>query len=161
MQERNTVNGEERTMKARDIMTAHPSVITPTDTVTRAAQMMLERNVGMLPVIENLVSRRLKGVLTDRDIVVRCVAAGHESGCLVRDHMTTRDLCWVVLDEPVNNAVIRMKQHRVRRLCVVSESGALVGVITLADLATRLKPGHVKTVTELERQEPVLAAFAH
>jgi CBS domain-containing protein len=148
-------------MKARDIMTAHPSVITPTDTIIRAAQMMLERNVGMLPVIEDLVSRRLKGVLTDRDIVVRCVAARHESGCLVRDHMTSRDLCWVVLDEPVNNAIIRMKQHRVRRLCVVSESGGLVGVITLADLATRLKPGDAKTVTELERRDSLLSTFAN
>jgi CBS domain-containing protein len=147
-------------MKARDIMTAHPSVIMPTDSITRAAQMMLERNVGMLPVIDDLLSRRLKGVLTDRDIVIRCVAAGHEPGCLVRDHMTSRDLCWVVLDESIDNAVRRMKQHRVRRLCVVSETGGVVGVITLADLATRLKPEEARAVTGLERRDSVTSAFA-
>jgi CBS domain-containing protein len=64
--------------------------------------------------------------------------------------MTARDLCWVTLDEPVSEAVVRMKQHRVRRICVVSEGGRLAGVITLADLATRLKPVDAKSVAEFE-----------
>ena len=123
--------------------------------------MMRERNVGMLPVIEDLLSRRLKGVLTDRDIVLRCVASGHGAGCLVRDHMTSRDLCSVQPDEPVSEAMLRMTQHRVRRLCVVSVDGRLVGVITLADLAARLKPNDAQSVADLAGRDAAIHSFAH
>ena len=89
-------------MKARDVMTAHPSVVTPDDTIRTAAQVMRDRHVGTLPVIDNLRDRQLKGIITDRDIVIRCLAAGHGADCTVKEHMTSRHLTTARLDDEVS-----------------------------------------------------------
>jgi CBS domain-containing protein len=134
-------------MKARDIMTRHPSVVTPSDTLDRAAQLMKDRHIGMLPVVDDLLGRHLQGILTDRDIVTRCVATGHDPASLVRDHMTSHDLGWVAMDDDVTEVVTKMNQHHIRRIPVLADGGRLAGVIALADLATRLEPG-------MERRRP-------
>jgi CBS domain-containing protein len=137
-------------MKARDIMTTHPSVLTPDDTVARAAQLMRDRRIGMLPIIDNLRDLRLLGVLTDRDIVVRCTARGHDHACRVGDHMTRQDIATVDLDAGIGEIVARMEQRTVRRLPVLDAKARLTGIITLADLATRLRPAAPLLVEEVE-----------
>jgi CBS domain-containing protein len=127
-------------MKARDIMTRHPSVVTPSDTLDRAAQLMKDRHVGMLPVVDDLLGRHLQGILTDRDIVTRCVATGHDPASLVKDHMTSHDLGWVTVDDDLTEVVTKMNQHHIRRIPVLADGGRLAGVIALADLAARLEP---------------------
>ncbi len=64
-------------MKAQDIMTRNPDVLTPDEPVSRAAQLMRDRNVGIVPVVEDKSSMKLCGVITDRDIAIRHVAEGH------------------------------------------------------------------------------------
>jgi len=138
-------------------MTAHPSVITPDETVLRAAELMRDRHVGMLPVIDNLTDRRLLGVLTDRDIVVRCIAAGHDMHCLIRDHMSARRLTTVHLDDDVESVAHRMRRDHLRRIPVVDHDDRVTGIVAVIDIATRLVPADALLIEGLERDATAVA----
>lgn len=127
-------------MKARDLMTAHPSVVTRDDSVAKAARIMRDRHLGLLPVLDDLSSRRLVGVLTDHDIIVRNVARGHDIGDSVRVCATSGDLATVPLDAEASDVLSLMERRSLRRLPVLDADGRVVGVITLTDLAQRLRP---------------------
>ncbi|HEY3287210.1 MAG TPA: CBS domain-containing protein [Gemmatimonadaceae bacterium] len=139
-------------MKARDVMTAHPSVITPDEPVSRAAEVMRDRHVGMLPVIDNLNDRRLRGVLTDRDIVVRCVAEGHGLDSAVREVMTARHLTTVRMDDDVHTVAHKMRRDHIRRIPVLAADDRVAGVVAVVDLATRLRPADPHMVEGIERE---------
>lgn len=123
-------------MKASEIMTRNPQCVTPEDTLARAAQIMRDEDVGSVPVIETSDSRRLQGVITDRDIAVRHVADNHGNDCTVRHHMSADSVRTVTPDDDVGQVLETMKQHRVRRLPVVEGEDRLVGIIAQADVAT-------------------------
>jgi CBS domain-containing protein len=148
-------------MKARDVMKTHPSVVTPDDPISKAARILRDRNIGMLPVIDNLRDRSLQGVLTDRDIVVRCTAEGHDSKCRVRDHMTTGSLKCVELDTDVSDVAAKMEGFQVRRLPVLGENGELVGVVAHQDLLARLRHGAPRLAEDVDHHGPRPAALAH
>jgi CBS domain-containing protein len=148
-------------VRARDVMTAHPSVITPDDSVLKAAQVMRDRHVGVLPVIDNLTDRHLKGIITDRDIVIRCFAAGHGGACTVREHMTSHHLTTVRVDDSVNVVAHKMKRDHIRRVPVVSDDGQVAGVIALVDIAARLRPSDPEMVERLERGAATPLRYAH
>ncbi len=120
-------------MHARDVMKSHPSVVLADDSIQKAARIMRDRNIGMLPVVANLRFRSLVGVLTDRDIVVRCAAAGHGPDCKVRDHMTRGAIVSVEPDADAKEIAARMEGFHLRRLPVVDRVG-VVGVVALADI---------------------------
>ena len=147
-------------MLARELMTPDPSHVTPDDPISVAAELMRDLDVGMMPVVENRNEKRLIGVITDRDIAVRCVAGRHAPGCRVRDHMSSRPVYSIDPDADVSNVLATMKGERVRRVPVVSDRGTLLGIIAQADLATRLGPERPLDVEKvLERvSEP---AHAH
>lgn len=125
-------------MKAREIMTKDPECLTENDTVQKAAQRMRELNVGLMPVVDDAGSRRLRGVITDRDIATRHVAEGHDSGeCRVGNEMTRDNLYTVAPDDDQNAVMERMKAGQVRRVPVM-EDDRIVGIIAQADLAVGL-----------------------
>ena len=125
-------------MKARDIMTPRPLAVIPTDPVWKAAEIMKYEDIGGVPVVDDRTSRRLIGVITDRDITVRCVARRHEPSCLVRAHMTPHPLRIVRPDADVSEIVSQMEAAEVRRIPVVDEYGILVGIVAERDLAMKL-----------------------
>ena len=147
-------------MRARDIMTANPTVVTPDELVARAAEIMHELDVGIVPVVGDRSRMQLEGVLTDRDIVVRCVAQRHGATCRVRDHMTSDHLDIVDPEADVAAVIAKMERDRVRRIPVVDERHRLVGIIAQADLAVKLGPKEPLQVEHmLERiSEPAHAA---
>ena len=121
-------------MKLRDMMT-HPVVrIHPEESVDVAARTLARYNIGALPVCGG--DGRICGVVTDRDLVTRCIAAGRQPGATpVRDVMTTQ----VVSARPdmdTATAAYLMGKQQIRRLPVV-ENGRLCGMVSLADLANR------------------------
>ena len=119
-------------MQVKDLM--NPSVITiePGSSAALAARLISRHNVGSLPVCGK--DRRLRGVVTDRDIVLRCVAAEEDPAQTpVRDIMT-RSCATVSPGDDCREATRLMSLHQVRRLPVVEE-GRLVGVISLGDVA--------------------------
>ncbi len=124
-------------MKARDVMTPNPDVVTPDEPVTRAAEVMRDRNVGIVPVVEDRSSMKLCGVITDRDIAVRHVAQGHPNSCRVKDEVSKERLSTVRPDADVSEVMDVMKREQVRRVPVVEGDNRLVGIIAQADLAGR------------------------
>jgi CBS domain-containing protein len=119
-------------------MTPEPAVCEPADSIAKAAQLMKREDVGAVPVVETRASRRLVGIVTDRDIVVKVIAEGRDvQATTVRDVMTPKPaVCRE--DEDVSKAVAEMAEHQVRRIPVVDAQGGLVGIIAQADIATRL-----------------------
>lgn len=119
-------------MEVRDLM--NPSVVSiePTSSAALAARLISRHNVGALPVCSQ--DRRLRGVVTDRDIVLRCVAAEEDPAqTMVRDIMT-RNCATVSPGDDCREASRVMAVQQVRRLPVV-EGGKVVGMISLGDLA--------------------------
>jgi CBS domain-containing protein len=127
-------------MNAESLMTPNPRCVAGGDPVSAAAQLMADLDVGMLPVVADFTTRRLTGVITDRDIAIRHVAPGHVRDCPVEAHMSAGPLVVAQLEEDVHQIMDLMEQYQVRRVPVVNARGALVGVISCADIALRVGP---------------------
>jgi CBS domain-containing protein len=121
-------------MKAREIMTRNPEALTGDASLEEAARLMRDRDVGFIPVVDDRVSMRLQGVITDRDIAVRHVADGHNGECCVSDHMSV-GVTSVRPDDNLDQVMRLMKNEQIRRLPVCEDGDRLVGIISQADLA--------------------------
>jgi CBS domain-containing protein len=119
-------------MLVSDIMSERPVSITPEETVSLASRLMSRHNIGSLPVCRE--NSELVGVITDRDIVLRCVAQGADPDTLPVGQIMSR--CIITVSPSDEAAVIteRMGKGQVRRLPVV-EDGLLVGMVSLGDMA--------------------------
>jgi CBS domain-containing protein len=122
-------------MKAREIMTPDPEVVTPEDPISRAAQIMRDYDVGLVPVVSDTETRNLLGLITDRDIAVRHAADAHTEDCTVATHMTREDIETVEANDDSATVLAAMKRREVRRIPVTTEHGKLLGVIAQADIA--------------------------
>ncbi|MEU6058115.1 CBS domain-containing protein [Streptomyces sp. NPDC047097] len=120
---------------AKDIMHAGARWLPEHETLDRAAQMMRELNVGALPIADE--NERLCGILTDRDIVVGCVAAGHDPARITAGDLAKGTPRWIAADADVDEVLQMMKEHRIRRLPVI-ENKRLIGMISEADIARHL-----------------------
>jgi CBS domain-containing protein len=124
--------------KCSEVMTPDPVSIEANEPIKRAAAIMKQHDVGAVPVVDAPASRRLAGIVTDRDIVVKVVAG--ERGvdqATVRDAMTSSPVS-CRLDDDVEQALRMMSERQVRRMPVVDEAGRLCGIIAQADIATRI-----------------------
>src|SRR3954471_17965636 len=126
-------------MKIQDIMTREPSCVTPDATVREAAQVMGREDVGIVPVIAGQSDKKLLGVVTDRDIAIRCVAEGKDGSCRVRDVMSADDLATCSQNDDVESVMGAMQMEKVRRIPIVDERGSLVGIVSQADVATKAR----------------------
>lgn len=115
-------------MKARDAMIA-PPLVTTGSPIPSAAKAMADANVSLLAVVDDLDARQLQGLITDRDILERCVSAKHGAACLVRDHMTRYPLVVARPDDPLDDVLQRMENACVHAVPVVESSGRVIGVI--------------------------------
>jgi CBS domain-containing protein len=119
-----------------EVMTRELACCQSTDSLVRVAQLMKSEDVGAVPVID-AAEKKLVGMVTDRDIVVKGLAAGRSQDATVREVMTT-DVVTCREDEDVSAAVSRMADRKVRRIPVVDRNGMLQGIIAQADIATRV-----------------------
>src|SRR5687767_7065285 len=106
-------------MKIQDVMTREPRSVTPETSVQEAARLMKEESVGIIPVVD--ASRRLIGVITDRDIALRIVAEGKDANTSVRDAMSSDQLKTCRPDEDIDSAMETMASEQVRRIPIVDE----------------------------------------
>ncbi|MFD5660086.1 MULTISPECIES: CBS domain-containing protein [Streptomyces] len=130
---------------AGDIMHRGAQWIPAHETLDRAAQLMRELNVGALPISDE--NERLCGILTDRDIVVGCVAVGHDPARVTAGEMAKGTPRWIAADADVGEVLQEMQTHRIRRLPVVDDK-RLVGMISEADLAQHLTEDQLATWAE-------------
>ncbi|TQK44086.1 CBS domain protein [Streptomyces sp. SLBN-118] len=130
---------------ARDIMHPGAQWIPAHETLDRAAQLMRQLDVGALPIADS--SERLCGILTDRDIVVGCVAMGHDPSRITAGDMAKGTPRWIDAGSDVGEVLQEMQGHRIRRLPVI-ENKRLVGMISEADLARHLTDEQIHTFVE-------------
>jgi CBS domain-containing protein len=121
-------------MKVSEAMTRDVRVASPEETVQQAAKIMAEIDAGVLPVGDN---DRLVGMITDRDIAIRAVAAGKGPDAKVRDCMTS-DVKYCFEDQDIDEVASNMADQQIRRLPVVSREKRLVGILSLGDVTTSL-----------------------
>ena len=123
-----------------EIMTRNIRVVSPEENLQRAAQAMDELDVGALPVC---VGERLVGMVTDRDITIRGVAAGKAPDAAQVNEVMSTDVRWVFEDQPLGDLMTQMADGRIRRIPVVSrdEQHRLVGIVSLGDVAVRTETG--------------------
>lgn len=123
-------------MKIREIMTTDTFLAHPDQTVQELAHLMLDMDIGALPVGEN---DRLSGMLTDRDIAVRVVALGKGPQTTAREAMT-EDVKYCYEDEDGEDVARNMSEQQVKRLPVLNRDKRLVGIVSLADVAATSRP---------------------
>ena len=120
-------------MKVSKCMTRDVELVSPTQTIRDAAQMMADLDAGALPVQQD---DRLVGVITDRDIAVRAVAQGKSPETPVRDVMSP-EVLYCFDDQEIEDVSRNMGEVKVRRLPVVNRDKRLVGIISIGDLALK------------------------
>lgn len=120
-------------MKARDVMTENPACCTPQDTAQAAATAMEQHDCGCLPVVEDQESRRIVGVVTDRDLALR--ALGHDKGpdTRVQNVMSNAPSCCKA-DDDIETVERIMAERQVRRVPVVDDQECCIGIVAQADL---------------------------
>lgn len=125
---------------AGEIMHPGAQWIPATETLDRAAQLMGRLGVGALPISDT--EQRLCGILTDRDIVVGCVALGHDPAKVTAGDMAKGTPRWIDAGADVSEALEEMQNHQIKRLPVI-EDKKLVGMISEADLARHLSDAQI------------------
>ncbi len=130
---------------ARDIMTGPAECASVNDTLADAARRMRDLGVGALPICGD--DNRLKGVVTDRDIVVRCVADGDDPSSVNVEAFAGGKPVTIGADDPVDEVLRTMSEHGVRRLPVI-DGHDLVGMVSQADVAKNLPEEKVGDLVE-------------
>jgi CBS domain-containing protein len=124
-------------MKVKDIMTGEPRSLTPESTAREAAQLMKEMDAGVVPVVESSSSKKLVGVVTDRDLAIRVVADGRDSSVRIADVMSAGKLSTCAPTDEVDRVMETMSREQVRRIPIVDERGSLVGIVAQADIVRK------------------------
>ena len=143
-------------MKVKDLMTSGPATLGPDDSCSQAATLMREEDCGSIPVVKDA---KLVGIVTDRDITIRCVAAGKDAKTTRIAEIMSADPVTVTPETDAEEASRMMAEFQVRRL-PVAENGRLVGIIVTAQLARREKAKDVgETIKEIS--EPASGRASH
>src|SRR3954465_7110771 len=121
-------------MKVSQLMTKNVSAATLDTTLEEIATMMRDEDAGAIPVLDG---EKLVGIVTDRDIVLRCIAQGRDPVGTTSEDILTPDLTTIRPNDDLEVASRLMAQRQVRRLPVIDESGNLVGMLSLGDIAVK------------------------
>lgn len=148
---------EEKTMlKCSVVMTKDPVCCVPNDPVSEAARIMKEENVGSVPVVESKETNRLVGIVTDRDLALQVVANRCDSKSTRVADVMTSEVVTCRPDDDLQKALDLMAQHQLRRIPVVDDNSQVVGIISQADIATRIdEPGETAETVKAISQPPI------
>jgi len=127
-------------MRARDIMTRDPSCLRRDDTARTAAQVMRDQDCGVVPIVDE--ARRVVGMVTDRDLAIRAIAAGKSPDTRLSDLMTSNVHCCSA-DDDLRDVERKMAELQVRRICIVDAGGRCMGIISQADIARAARDNEV------------------
>ena len=124
--------------KCNEVMTKNPVCCLPDDIAAKVAQLMKSENIGSVPVIENEQTKKLVGIVTDRDFALRIVAEGLDAKSTKVEAVMTRKVVTCHVDDDLQKALDAMSEHQLRRIPVVDKEHKIVGIIAQADVATRV-----------------------
>lgn len=117
----------------RDVMTPNPECVSERDSIRDVARIMKDQDTGVVPVVDG---KRIIGLITDRDIVVRGIAEGRDITNARVNELMTKGVRTVKEDTPLNQVLDLMSNAEVRRVPVVNGNDELVGIVSLGDIAT-------------------------
>ena len=132
-------------MKVREAMAKTVTSAKKSDKVIDVAKKMKQQDAGFMPVVEN--GGTVIGVITDRDIVIRCIAEGHDPRGETAEHLMSRQVTIIAPDDDIEEAGRAMEREAIRRL-PVAENGRLVGVLSHGNLVQATKNKMAEKVTE-------------
>jgi CBS domain-containing protein len=119
-------------------MTENLVFCTPEDTVSKVAQLMKREDIGPVLIVDNERSKKLVGIVTDRDLALKVVGEGRDPKTTKVEEVMSRKLVTCHADDDIENALKAMAQYQLRRIPVVDANMSLVGIISQADVATRV-----------------------
>jgi len=125
-------------MHCSEIMTKNPEFCLPNDSVLRAAQLMKDEDVGPIPIVEDKQTRKLTGIITDRDLVLKVMAEARDPKSTPVEAVMTDDVVTCKANDDLDRAIKLMQDYQIRRIPVVDQNDHLLGIIAQADVATRL-----------------------
>lgn len=145
-----------------EVMTKDPLCCQPADTAARAAQVMKALDVGPIPVVENARTKKLVGLVTDRDLALKVVAAERHPVIVKIEEVMTRDLVTCSADDQLDKAMQLMAENQLRRIPVIDNEGAIIGIIAQADVATKATAAEQtgKVVEEISRPRATTSTMA-
>ena len=121
-----------------ELMTKTLVCCLPHDTVEKAAQLMKSGNIGSIPVIENEQTQKLVGIVTDRDLALKVVAEGRDAKTTKVEAVMTPNVVTCQPDDDLQKTLDAMSEHQLRRIPVVGTGNKILGIISQADVATRV-----------------------
>jgi CBS domain-containing protein len=124
--------------KCSEVMTKNPTCCLPNDMVSKVAQLMKSKDIGPVPIIENEQTKKLVGVVTDRDLALKIVAEGRDPKSTKAEEVMTRKVVTCHAEDDLQKALDEMSGHKLRRIPVVDSNNRIVGIIAQADVATRV-----------------------
>jgi CBS domain-containing protein len=145
-------------MTVREVMTPNPVCCVPGDTAQSVAKIMCEHNVGSMPVVVDQQSRKLTGIITDRDLCCSIIAQGLDpKNTTIQKYMRQNPVACRD-GEDLDGCEQAMQQHQIRRIPVVDGDGRCIGIVAQADLALKDRPEKVsKTVADISRPQHIAA----
>lgn len=145
-------------MKVREVMTSNPACCLDTTSLKEVAQMMTDYDCGAIPVVENMENKKPIGMITDRDITIRTVAHGKNPVEMIAGEVMTDNPVTVTPDMSVEDCCNKMEKNQVRRVPVVDENGACIGIVAQADIALQA-PEHetAELVKDVSKADYALA----
>ena len=140
--------------KCSDVMTKNVVYCSPNDTIVEVAELMKREDIGPVLIVDNDQSRTLVGIVTDRDIVLKVIAEGRDPNSTRVGDVMSKKLVTCHADDDIDQAMSAMAQFQLRRIPVVEDNMKLVGIISQADVATRVdEPGKTAEVVKEISQE--------
>src|SRR4030095_13081954 len=124
--------------KCSEVMTKNPVVCMPNDMAAKVAQVMKTEDVGPIPIVENVQTRKLVGMVTDRDLVVKMVAEGRDIKTTRAEEVMSRKIVTCRADDDLQKVLEAMSKNQLRRIPIVDGEDRIVGIIAQADVATRV-----------------------
>ena len=120
--------------RVRDVMTANPATVSEKDSIRDVARIMAREDTGIVPVVDG---KKIIGLITDRDIVVRLVAEGKDLANSRVKEVMSRSVRSVKEDTPISEVLDLMSNAQIRRVPVVNQNNELVGILSIGDIASR------------------------
>lgn len=120
-----------------DLMTPNPICCLPTDTVRSVGELMKNGNIGSIPVIDNSQSKKLIGIITDRDLAIKVIGQGRDPNTTLAEAVMTRKVVSCRPDDELQLALNAMSENQLRRIVIVDNVNKILGIISQADIATR------------------------
>lgn len=143
-------------MTVKDVMSRNVVCCTSRDTSQHAARLMKDHQVGSLPVVDDLKTRHILGIVTDRDLCTRLIANGYAASTALSSIMTQNPVTCHG-DDSLERYESLMQQHQVRRIPVIGKQGECVGMIAQADIALHDDANHIQRMLKAISSPPSTA----